>query len=187
MHKRGTLFIVSGPSGVGKDTILKEMLMKTDHVRLSVSCTTRLPRVGEMDGVDYRFVSKEYFENLIKQDDLLEYAEYCGTYYGTPRKPVEKMLSEGISVILKIERVGMEKVIKKCPDAVTVFIEPPSMDELKRRILKRNTDSPEAVKRRLRRAVEEIELSQDYQYRIISGDLQKAVNDLCQLIKSYMN
>lgn len=182
MHK-GKLFIVSGPSGVGKDTILKLLLEQTEDIRMSVSCTTRPARAGEVDGVDYRFVSKAYFEELIEADQLLEYAEYCGTYYGTPRAPVEQMLQNGVSVILKIERVGMEKVIQKRPDAVTVFIEPPSMEELERRILNRNTDSPDAVRKRLARAVEEIELSRDYQYRIVSGDLQTAVNELAALIE----
>lgn len=186
MSKRGVLFIISGPSGVGKDTIIKEVLSRTEDVKLSVSCTTRLPRVGELPGVDYNFVSKDYFEQLIAQDALLEYAEYCTTYYGTPKEPVEQMLQNGIGVILKIERVGMEKVIRIYPDAVTIFIEPPSMEELRRRIVCRNTDSPEAVQKRLKRAEEEISLSGDYKHHVISGELETAIEEVCSLIRTYM-
>lgn len=185
MNKRGTLFIVSGPSGVGKDTVLKELMPQiSDKVVMSVSNTTRAPRAGEVDGVDYNFIPLETFRELIKDDMMLEYADFCSVCYGTPLEPVERTLSSGKSMILKIEREGMLSVKKKYPEAVTVFIAPPDEAELERRIVSRKTDSEENIRKRLERAKYEIANSGDYDYHVINGNLQDAVNQLKTIILS---
>ena len=180
---KGTLFIVSGPSGCGKGTILAEVL-KNDNIYYSISATTRNPRPGETDGVNYHFLTKEKFEELIDGNGMLEYASYCGNYYGTPRKPVEDMLAEGKHVILEIEVQGALKVMEKCPDAVSVFILPPSMKELRRRLNKRGTETDEVIERRLEQAENEIRQADKYDYVMINGDLDDAVRDLMSIIKA---
>lgn len=180
---KGTLFIVSGPSGCGKGTILAEIL-KDEKVYYSISATTRNPRPGETDGVNYHFISKEKFEELISNDGMLEYASYCDNYYGTPRKPVEDMLNDGKHVILEIEVQGALNVMKKCPEAVSVFILPPSMKELRRRLNKRGTETDDVIEKRLAQAEGEIKQAEKYDYIMINGALEEAVNDLAAIIKS---
>lgn len=180
---KGTLFIVSGPSGCGKGTILAEIL-KDDKMYYSISATTRNPRPGEVDGVNYNFISKENFEELIANDGMLEYASYCDNYYGTPRKPVEDMLNAGKHVILEIEVQGALNVMSKCPEAVSVFILPPSMKELRRRLNKRGTETDEVIEKRLAQAEGEIKQAVKYNYIMINGALEDAVNDLNAIIKS---
>ena len=133
---KGMLIVLSGPSGAGKDTILGKLLENRSDVNLSISYTTRAPRLGEVDGKDYHFVDKEVFQKAIDDGEMLEYACYCGNYYGTPRFEVEKSLESGKSVILEIEVQGAEQIIKKCPDAVSIFIVPPSIEELKKKTKK---------------------------------------------------
>ena len=140
--------MISGPSGCGKGTVLKEV-MKKQNLYYSISMTTRQPREGEVDGVHYHFVSKEQFETLIAQNGVLEHAEYCGNYYGTPREAVETMRNEGKDVILEIEVVGAAQVRENCPDAVSIFIAPPSIAELKRRLYGRGTESEETIQERI--------------------------------------
>lgn len=183
MMNKGTLFIVSGPSGCGKGTILAEIL-KDDKMYYSISATTRNPRPGEVDGVNYNFISKENFEELIANDGMLEYASYCDNYYGTPRKPVEDMLNAGKHVILEIEVQGALNVMSKCPEAVSVFILPPSMKELRRRLNKRGTETDEVIEKRLAQAEGEIKQAVKYNYIMINGALEDAVNDLNAIIKS---
>lgn len=183
MLNKGTLFIVSGPSGCGKGTILAEIL-KDDKMYYSISATTRNPRPGEVDGVNYNFISKENFEELIANDGMLEYASYCDNYYGTPRKPVEDMLNAGKHVILEIEVQGALNVMSKCPEAVSVFILPPSMKELRRRLNKRGTETDEVIEKRLAQAEGEIKQAVKYNYIMINGALEDAVNDLNAIIKS---
>ncbi len=183
MMSKGTLFIVSGPSGCGKGTVLAEIL-KQDNVYYSVSATTRTPRPGEVDGVNYHFLSKDEFEKLIENDGMLEYANYCGNYYGTPKKPVEDMLAEGKNVILEIEVQGALKVMEKCPEAVSVFILPPSLKELRRRLHKRGTETEEVIEKRIGEAAGEIRKAINYDYVMINGELEIAVSDLLSIINS---
>jgi guanylate kinase len=180
---RGLLFVVSGPSGCGKGTILAEIL-KQGNIYYSVSATTRQPRVGEIDGINYLFLAKDKFEELIKDDGMLEYAIYCDNYYGTPRKQVEDNLNEGKDVILEIEVQGAMKIREKCPDAVFVFILPPSIKELRRRLCKRGTEDEETVDKRINQAQNEIRQADKYDYILINGDLDKAVYDLKSIINA---
>ncbi len=180
---KGTLFIVSGPSGCGKGTVLAEIL-KQDNVYYSVSATTRAPRPGEINGVNYHFLSKDEFEKLIENGGMLEYANYCGNYYGTPKKPVEDMLAEGKNVILEIEVQGALKVMEKCPEAVSVFILPPSLKELRRRLHKRGTETEEVIEKRIGEAAGEIRKAVNYDYVMINGELEIAVSDLLSIINS---
>ena len=180
---KGTLFIVSGPSGCGKGTVLAEIL-KQDNVYYSVSATTRAPRPGEINGVNYHFLSKDEFEKLIENGGMLEYANYCGNYYGTPKKPVENMLAEGKNVILEIEVQGALKVMEKCPEAVSVFILPPSLKELRRRLHKRGTETEEVIEKRIGEAAGEIRKAVNFDYVMINGELEIAVSDLLSIINS---
>lgn len=180
---KGMLIVVSGPSGCGKGTVLAEIL-KSDRIFYSVSATTRSPRPGEMDGVNYYFLTKEKFEKLIEEDGMLEYASYCGNYYGTPKKPVEDMLEQGKHVILEIEVQGAMKVMEKCPEAVFVFILPPSLKELERRLNKRGTEAEDVIKKRLSEAAGEISQAHKYDYAVINGELEKAVDDLKAIIRA---
>ena len=145
---KGILMVVSGPSGCGKGTVLAE-IVKSDNIFCSVSATTRSPRPGETDGINYYFLAKDRFEEMIADGGMLEYASYCGNYYGTPQKPVEDMLEKGCHVILEIEVQGAMKIKDKCPDAVFIFILPPSLKELRRRLEKRGTESAEVIEKRL--------------------------------------
>lgn len=180
---KGTLFIVSGPSGCGKGTVLAE-IFKQDNVYYSVSATTRAPRPGEINGVNYHFLSKDEFEKLIENDGMLEYANYCGNYYGTPKKPVEDMLADSKNVILEIEVQGALKVMEKCPEAVSVFILPPSLKELRRRLHKRGTETEEVIEKRIGEAAGEIRKAVNYDYVMINGELEIAVSDLLSIINS---
>lgn len=180
---KGMLIIVSGPSGCGKGTVLAEIL-KSDRIFYSVSATTRSPRPGETDGVNYYFLTKEKFEKLIEEDGMLEYASYCGNYYGTPKRPVEEMLEQGKHVILEIEVQGAMKVMEKCPEAVFVFILPPSLKELERRLNKRGTEAEDVIKKRLSEAAGEIKQAYKYDYAVINGELEKAVDDLKAIIRA---
>lgn len=180
---KGTLFIISGPSGCGKGTILAEVF-KQDNIYYSVSATTREPRPGEVDGVNYHFHTKEKFEELIASGGMLEYASYCGNYYGTPRKPVEDKLNEGKHVILEIEVQGALKVMEKCPEAVSVFVLPPSMKELRRRLGKRGTEAEDVINKRMAQAEQEIRQAEKYDYIMVNGELETAVNDLLGIIRS---
>lgn len=180
---KGVLMVVSGPSGCGKGTMLAE-IVKSDNIFYSVSATTRSPRPGETDGINYHFLTKDRFEEMITDEGMLEYASYCGNYYGTPRKPVEDMLEKGCHVILEIEVQGAMKIKEKCPDAVFIFILPPSLKELRRRLEKRGTESAEIIEKRLGEAAGEISNAYKYDYAVVNGELSEAVNDIKSIIRA---
>ena len=184
MSKKGILIVISGFSGSGKGTIVREMMEKYDNYALSISMTTRVPRQGERDGVEYFFVTKETFERTIQEDGLIEYADYCGNYYGTPRAYVEEQLNAGKDVILEIEIQGALKVKKRFPECLLLFITPPSAAELKRRLTGRGTESPEVIEQRLSRAYEESEGVEAYDYIVINDVLESSVEEVHSLVEA---
>ncbi len=181
---RGILTVVSGFSGAGKGTLMKELLDQYDNYALSVSCTTRSPREGEVDGVHYFFKTKEEFESMIAEGGFLEYAQYVGNYYGTPKAYVEEMLDQGKDVILEIEIQGALNVRNIIPDVLLLFVTPPSAEELERRLVGRGTETPEVIRSRMDRAVEEAEFMDRYDYLVINDDLQVCVKEMHELIQA---
>lgn len=180
---KGLLIVVSAPSGCGKGTILSEVL-KDDSFYYSVSATTRSPRLGEVNGVTYHFITKQDFEERIKSNAMLEYAEYCGNYYGTPKKEIDEMREQGKNVILEIEVQGAMKVREICPDAVFIFVLPPSVAELERRLKKRATETDDVIAQRVSQARSEIELARKYDYVVVNAALEDAINDFKTVIKA---
>lgn len=176
--QKGKSFIISGPSGVGKSTVLKALLEKRPELYFSVSATTRGPRPGEVDGVHYHFMSVDTFRQRIAEDAFLEYAEYVGNFYGTPKKYVDEAMDQGRDVILDIEIQGALQVSGKRPDTVRIFIAPPSWSELERRLTERGTDSPEKVENRLLRAKVEFQTAHTYDYFVINDTVETAVAEL---------
>ena len=180
---KGILIVVSAPSGCGKGTILAEVL-KNEKFFYSVSATTRSPRPGETDGVNYHFLSKEQFEGLIDRGGMLEYARYCDNYYGTPKDKVDEKLSEGKHVILEIEVQGAMQIREKCPEAVFVFIAPPSVETLRQRLLNRGTETPEVIEKRVSEAAHEISFAYRYDYVIVNDVLETAIDDFNSVIRA---
>ena len=180
--KRGILVLYTGSSGVGKGTIMAELLKRDPSIRLSVSNTTRDPREGEIDGVHYNFVTKEQFEELIKDNGYLEYAEYCGNYYGTPKKQVEDLLDEGYNVFLEIEVQGGLQILDKYPDILSIFILPPSMEILEKRLRNRGTEKEEVIIKRLNEAKNEISFKDRYRFNVVNGELDKAVDEVLDIL-----
>ena len=183
MSQKGLLVVISGPSGVGKGTVCNEITKLSDKAKISISKTTRKPRRGEVDGINYYFDTKENFENLIKNDALLEWAEFCGNYYGTPKAEVERLLGSGFNVILEIEVQGAMKVKRKCKDGVFIFVMPPSEEELEKRLRGRGTETDEAVSNRLKRALEEIKLAKEYDYHVINYEPLQAAKEILDIIE----
>nr|WP_308628376.1 guanylate kinase [uncultured Eisenbergiella sp.] len=184
MKHRGILIVVSGFSGAGKGTLMKELINTYDNYALSVSMTTRKPRAGEVEGKSYFFVDKETFEQTIEADGLIEYACYCGNYYGTPREYVEACLENGRDVILEIEIQGALKVKDKFPETLLLFIMPPSAKELRRRLEGRGTESEEIICQRISRAAEEAEGIENYDYIIINDKLDDCVKEMHGIINA---
>lgn len=184
MKDRGILIIVSGFSGAGKGTIMKKLMGDYDNYALSISATTRNPRPGEVDGREYFFKTVEEFENMIENDLLIEYAQYVGNYYGTPKEYVESMLDQGKDVFLEIELQGAMKVKEKFPDTLLIFVTPPSAGVLKNRLVERNTEDMATINARLSRASEEADYLEKYDYLLINDDLDKCVKELHNIIKS---
>jgi guanylate kinase len=181
--KKGLLFVVSAPSGCGKGTILGEIL-KDDKFYYSVSATTRKPREGEVDGVNYHFLSEEQFQQKIDNGEMLEYAEYCNHYYGTIAKLVDENLEAGKHVILEIEVQGAMKVKEVRPEGKFIFIAPPSIQELKRRLLKRNTESIEVIEERVAQAERELPYAKNYDYVVVNDALEDAIDDFKAVIRA---
>ncbi len=182
MTDNGILIIFSGPSGSGKGTVLGELLKKRDDAKISVSMTTREKRAGEIDGVHYYYVTREYFEKKIADNKMLEYAEYANNLYGTPKDPVDEMLKAGIAVILEIEVQGAEKIRNLYPDAVSIFLAPPSTAVLEERLRGRNTEDEETVNHRLVIAREEIRRAVEYDYLVINDSVDNAVDRIEKII-----
>ena len=185
MSERGLLIVFSGPSGVGKGTVRQEIFSTPDHkFEYSVSMTTRAQRPGEVDGKDYFFRSREEFEELIRNGQMLEYAEYVGNYYGTPLTYVNETLDKGIDVFLEIEVQGALQVKKKVPDAVFIFLPPPHLNELQERLVGRGTDSEEVIAQRIERAREEIALMSEYDYAIVNDEVPLAAERVKGVIEA---
>lgn len=180
---KGLLIVVSAPSGCGKGTLLGEAAKKADFY-YSVSATTRAPREGEKDGVDYHFMTREQFTQMAENGGMLEYAEYCGNFYGTPKRAVDEMLEAGRDVLLEIEVQGAIKVMEMCPEAVFIFILPPSLEALRERLTKRGTETEEVISCRVEAAGREVKEAYKYDYAIINDDLDTAVSDFLSVIKA---
>ena len=183
MRKKGSLIVISGPSGAGKGTVLDSLFKRIPSLKYSVSATTRDPRPGEKEGVNYFFIAKKTFESWIKEGKLLEYAAYCDNYYGTPREFVETQRNAGKDIVLEIDLCGARQIKEKCPDAILIFIAPPSLEELERRLLLRNTETPEEIKRRVDRAREEMKSIAFYDYSVVNDDLESAIQKVEKIIE----
>lgn len=184
MQNNGMLVLFSGPSGVGKDTVLDIILDKDDMLQRSISLTTREKRQGETDGVDYYFITKDQFLNMVEDEQVLEYAQYGENIYGTPKEPVDKWLKDGKTVILKIEVKGAQKIRELYPDAVSIFLLPPSMQVLESRIRRRGTENEQDIAKRLEIAKNEILRSADYDFVVVNDDIDEASNNVLSIIKA---
>ncbi|BAQ65009.1 guanylate kinase [Geminocystis sp. NIES-3709] len=183
MTQKGKLVVITGPSGVGKGTIVKALRAKYPDFFLSISATTRYPRQGEVDGKDYYFLSRVQFQEMITNDKLLEWAEYTENYYGTPRQPVLKEINKGKVVILEIEVLGAKQVKKSFPSATTIFILPPSIEILEQRLRGRGTDSEEVIIKRLTKAKEELAVTDQFDYQVINDTLETTIDYVESIIK----
>ncbi|MFO7815377.1 MAG: guanylate kinase [Halanaerobiales bacterium] len=181
--QRGILFVLSGPSGVGKGTVLDSLMKDYDDINYSTSVTTRTPREGEINGDDYFFVSEDKFEKMKKKNKFLETAKVHGNYYGTPRHYVEECLSKGEDIILEIDIQGAKQIKQGFDDAVYIFLLPPNYEELKTRLEKRDSESPESLKRRLENASEEISEVENYDYSIVNDEVEETVEEVKRVIK----
>ncbi len=187
MDRKGMLIVVSGFSGVGKGTLVKQLMKRYDGYAISISATTRAPREGEAEGRDYFFKSEKEFEDLIKNGQLIEYANYCGSYYGTPKDYVEEQMNQGRDVILEIEQQGGLKVKEQYPDALMIFVMPPDVETLLDRLKERGTETEKMIRARLAQAVEESKQIRHYEYMILNDDLDRSVEELHNLIQSQHN
>ena len=181
---KGKLIVISAPSGCGKSTVVHALMDRRPNLRFSISATTRAPRDGEVDGKDYFFVTRERFEEMIAQEEFLEYASYVDNYYGTPNKALNEQLAEGYDVILDIETQGAFQVKQKRPDALMIFLMPPSFEELERRLVGRGKDSPEVIKNRLKVAEYECSLAGKYDYVIVNDDVERAAQEFLDIIEN---
>lgn len=184
LKKKGILIVLSGPSGVGKGTVVKKILEIKNNIKLSISATTRKKREGETDGKNYYFYKKENFLEIVKNGGMLEYAKYCDNFYGTPKSPIEKWLKEGFDVLLEIEVKGAKQIKEKCKDCLLIFLLPPSLSVLHNRLKERGTENEAALKSRTQRAKEEIKEAFFYDYVVINDDVTSCANDVLSIIKA---
>lgn len=182
--KTGRLFIVSGPSGSGKDTVLKEIFKRCPEIEFSISSITRPMREGEVEGEKYNFISREKFEDMLKNDQLLEHNVFVGNYYGTPKAPVDKAIIEGKDMIIEVDVNGAFQIKKKLPNAISIFIMPPSLETLRTRLTGRGTEKAEVIEKRLGEALSEISRAAEYDYIVVNNVLEEAVNDAVAIIKT---
>ena len=181
---KGNLYIIAGCSGVGKGTLLKLFLEKNPQLKLSVSCTTRKPREGEVHGKNYFFISIDEFKKAIDNNEFLEWAQFSGNYYGTQKEYVQEKLDKGIDVILEIEVQGAKQVKEKMPEAISIFIMPPAIEALEERLRGRHTESEEAIQRRLNEANREIEAGKSFDFQVVNDNLEEALNNLQKIFES---
>lgn len=179
----GILIVLSGPSGIGKGTVISELIKRREKLKVSVSVTTREPRQGEKDGIDYFFTGREKFLEMVQNSEFLEYAEYCNNFYGTPQKNVLNMLNEENDVILEIDVKGAEQIKEKFSDAVSIFIAPKSEDMLKERLLNRGLDSESVIKERVKQSEREIKSAINYDYLVVNDQLEKCVEDIIKIVE----
>jgi guanylate kinase len=184
-NKKGKLIIVSAPSGGGKGTVLKRLFELNPDIKFSVSATTRKPRPGEIDGVSYFYISHDRFEEMIQNNDFLEHAKYINEYYGTPREFINDCINNGEDVLLEIEVLGAKQVMEQAPDAISIFIIPPDLEELERRLRGRGTDTEEKIISRLKRAEEELNEKEHYTHIVINDEVDRAANEILSLINSH--
>ena len=181
---KGSLIIVSGPSGSGKDTVLKKLFEKMPEIEFSISSVSRPMREGEIQGEKYNFITPEQFEQMIVDDALLEYNVYCGNYYGTPKAPVEKCIASGGEIILEVDVNGAANVRKNCTDNFSIFITPPSFEVLRNRLVNRGTETADVIEKRLGQAKNELDRAKEYDYIVVNDDLDEAVEELKNIILS---
>lgn len=186
-ERRGTVFVITGPSGVGKGTLIAGLREELPELEMSVSATTRRPRPGESDGLEYHFLDPDEFERRVDAGEFLEHAEYSGNRYGTLRSEVDQRLARGVSVILEIEIQGAREVRKAMPEAVEVFISPPDAESLRQRLEGRGTDEPDAIERRLATATVELEAQEEFPNVIVNDDLQEAREQLISLVRRHLS
>ena len=181
---KGRIFVISGPSGVGKGTVVEQVLKNVDNIYLSVSATTRKIREGEKEGINYFFKTKKEFQEMINSDQFLEWAEFAGDFYGSPKFSINNYLSCGKDVILEIEIQGAKQIKEKCSDSILVFLAPPSFEALEERLIKRQTESVEKVKIRLKKAKEEMGETKLFHYLVVNDDLKEAVDNVISIIRA---
>ena len=181
---KGGVFIVAGPSGSGKDTLFKELFKKRPDIRFSISSITRPMRVGEVEGEKYNFITREKFESMLENDELLEYNVYIGNYYGTPTGPVIDAVEKGQDILIEVDVNGAKAIREKMPEAVSIFIMPPSYAELKRRLSGRGTESEEVIEKRMHESLSEIKRADEFDFIVVNDDINKAVDDLIEVITS---
>ena len=181
---KGLAFIISGPSGSGKDTLLVELFKKCPQIKFSISSVTRDMREGEKEGEKYNFISREKFEDMIKNDLLLEYNEYVGNYYGTPKLPVLEATEKGEDIMIEVDVNGASNIRKKLPEVISIFIMPPSFEELHKRLSGRGTETEAVIKKRMENSLNEIKRATEYDYIVVNDDICVAVDDIISIIKS---